>query len=198
MNRKTLWFSLILLFGAGFSIFLMVIREHHSTHIQPSGGVNAFMIEPLYKDYNEQGQLHSELRANQMKHYVRRDTSLFTQPKILIYTDERIPWHITSHYGRSQNGTQKVFLYEKVTLHQPQQPDHPETTIKTSELTVYPDRSFAETDKKVQITRPGTVIHGQGIEANLKTGVVKLLTKSRGIYEPDQTPQKDSKGTVNH
>lgn len=188
MNRKSLWFSLILLIGAGLSIFLMVIREHKTSKVVAPGGINAFMIKPTYQDFDQQGQLHSKMQANQMKHYVRHDMSLFTNPDILIYTDDRIPWYITSDHGKSQNGTTKVLLYGNVVLHQPQRPDHPETTINTTELTVYPKRSFAETDKPVQIKRPGTVIHGKGIKANLKTGVIRLLTQSRGVYEP--TPEK--------
>ena len=191
MNR-TLWFSLILLIGAGLSMFLMVVRGQKTIAIKPSGGINAFMIHPVYKDYNKAGQLHSKLEANEMTHYLRHDMSLFTRPKILIYTDDRIPWHIVSNYGRSQQGTQKVFLYENVILHQPQEPSHPETTIKTSELTVYPNHSFAETNKKVLINRPGTVIHGKGIEADFKKGVVTLLTKSRGVYEPEQDKKNNS------
>ncbi|MCB1826909.1 MAG: LPS export ABC transporter periplasmic protein LptC, partial [Coxiellaceae bacterium] len=180
MNRKTLWFSLILLLGAGLSIFLMIAREHQTEKTKPTGGVNAFMVQAKYVDYDKDGALHSQLEANQMKHYVKQDTSLFTKPKILIYTEDRTPWYITSDYGKSQNGTKKVLLYSNVTLYQPPKPNHPETTITTSELTVYPKRSFAETDKKVKIKRPGTVIHGKGIEANLKTGIVRLLTQSRG------------------
>lgn len=187
MNRKTLWFSLILLIGASLSIFLMVFREHKADDVKAPGGVNAFMINPTYRDFNKNGTLHSQLSANLMEHYVRHDISVFTKPVILIYTDERIPWHITAEHGKSQNGTKEVLLYNNVILHQPQQPSHPETTINTSELTVYPPRSFAETNKKVKITRPGTVIHGKGIEADLKTGIVKLLTRSRGTYEPDKT-----------
>lgn len=190
MNQKTLWFSIILLIGAGLSIFLMLIREHKTAEMEQPGGVNAFMIKPTYKAYDKEGQLHSQIDAFQMKHYVRNDTSTFNDPKILIYTDDRIPWHITSKHGKSQNGTKKLFLYDDVVLHQPQQPNHPEITINTSELTIYPARSFAETNKNVQIKRPGTVIHGKGIEANLKKGIVKLLTESRGVYEPSKDLSK--------
>lgn len=190
MNQKTLWFSLILLIGAGLSIFLMVSRENQTKENKTPNGVNAFMIQPAYIDFNQKGLLHSQLDAKQMEHFVRLDMSKFIDPKILIYTEDRVPWHITSKYGRSQQGSKKVFLYNHVVLHQPQEPNHPETTIYTSELTVYPDRSFAETNKKVKITRPGTVIHGKGIRANLKTGIVKLLTKSRGVYEPENTSKK--------
>jgi len=184
MQKKTLFFSLILLIGASLSICLMLIRDHKITENKTPNGVNAFMTNPFYKDYNKKGQIHSQLQATRMQHYFGQDTSIFTNPKILIYTDERIPWHITSEYGRSQQGTQKVFLYENVKLFQPQLPNHPKTTILTSELTIYPNRSFAKSDKKVKIKQPGTVVNGKGITADFKTSIFTLVSNSRGIYQP--------------
>lgn len=186
MKQKTLWFSLILFLSAAFSIFLMLIREHKPKETQLPGGVNAFMTQPIYQDYDENGLLHSQLKADLMKHYIRHDSAIFIKPQILIYTDDHIPWHITADYGKSQDGKKTVFLYNHVILHQPSEPDHPEITIYTSELTVYPERSFAETNRKVMIKRPDTTIHGKGITANLKTGIVKLLTQSQGTYNPNE------------
>jgi lipopolysaccharide export system protein LptC len=188
MNRKTLWLSISLLIAAAISIFLMLLSDHSNKKASAPIGMNSFMMQPEYQQFNNKGQLHSRLEADQMKHLRPHNISLFTKPRILIYTDDRIPWHITSHYGKSLNGNKTIYLYDHVILHQPPQPHHPETTITTSFLTIYPKRALATTDRKVTITRPGSIIHGKGIEANLKTGSIKLLAQSRGIYAPTKKP----------
>lgn len=187
MNRKTIWLSIILIFAAIASVLFMLNRDNNIQDTQgKSGGINTFMSNAIYTQFDELGHIHSRMQTPNMKHYEKKDSSFFIKPVILMYTSNRIPWHITSDYGKSQSGTTKVYLWGNVVLHQRQLKGHPETTILTSALTVYPKRSFAETNRKVTIYRPGSVVKGKGVTANFKTGILKLLTRSRGIYEPSK------------
>jgi len=187
MNRKTFWLSIILIFAACASVLFMISRDDQTPSLQKKpGGMNAFMTNATYTQFDKLGQIHTRIKTPNMQHYTEKDTSFFIKPAILIYTNDRIPWHITSDYGKSQNGTTTVYLWSNVVLHQPQLENHPETTILTSAMTLYPKRSFAKTDRKVTIHRPDSVIKGIGVTANFKTGIIKLLTHSRGIYEPEK------------
>lgn len=190
MQKKTLSFSLILLIGASLSIWLMLMRDAKSTTTKQPNAVNAFMTNPVYIEYNKQGQIHSKLNAKKMQHYEKDDTSIFTKPRVLIYTDDHIPWYIRSHYGKSMHGTKEVLLYDRVKLFQPQQTNHPKTTIITSDLMIHPDKSLATTNKKVTVKQPGTVIKGKGIRANFKKSIFRLISQSNGVYTP--TLQKQS------
>ena len=189
MNRKTFWLSIILIFAACTSVIFMLIRNDQTQDIQKkTGGINAFMTNATYTQFNKLGQLHTRMQTPNMEHYTENDTSFFIKPRILIYTSNRIPWHIKSDYAKSKHGMKKVYLWGNVVLHQPQLENYPETTILTSTLTVYPKRSFAETDQEVTIHRPSSVIKGKGVTANFKTGIIKLLEQSRGVYEPSTKP----------
>ena len=191
MNRKTFWLSVLLIVLASSSIIFMLTRDNVSVNTkEQSGGINAFMTNAVYTQFNKLGQLQTRMQTPNMEHYAKHDTSFFVKPTILIYTSDRIPWYVKSDYGKSQNGTIKVYLWGSVVLHQPQMIDHPETTIYTKALTVYPKRSFAETNEDVTIHRPGSVVKGKGVTANFKTGIIKLLTESRGIYEPTDEVDK--------
>lgn len=178
-------FSLILALGLAFGFFAMMKHDQAPSEKDTSNTINAFMIQPRFKDYNENGLLHSDLNAKSMQHYAHRDKSIFDFPTLLIYTEDRVPWHIQAQDGISYEGTKKILLKNKVVLHQPQLSEHLETTIKTNALTVYPERSFAESNQNVTILRPGTIVHGKGVQAELATGVIKLLSQSHGVYAPE-------------
>jgi len=153
--------------------------------------VNAFLRQPHFQQFNPQGNLHFSIRAIEAKYHTRHNTAEFQSPSILIFTQNQVSWRISADHGVSENiGTtdkkadkEKIYLFGHVILHRPSQPQSAETTISTSALTIYPQRSFAETNQNVTITQPGTIIHGQGVTANLKTNTIKLLKHSRGTYE---------------
>ncbi len=184
MNQKTIWLNFILLLSVGLSVFLIFMKKYNIQGTELPSGINAFMTKLTYVNFNKTGGIHSQLTAQQMKHYIRYDTSIFTHPKILIYTDKGIPWYITSNYGKSQKDNKKIFFYKEVKLYQPSQPTHPETSIYTQNLIYYPDRSFAKTNKKVIMKQPELIINGTGLKADLKKGVITLLKQSRGVYTP--------------
>jgi len=185
MKQKTFWLSIILLFAAGISVIFMIFRDKDNSDLhKKSGGVNAFMSKAIYTQFDQTGQIHTQMQTKHMKHYAKGNVAFFLEPRILIYTTKRIPWHISSNFGKSENGTTTIHLWNHVVLHQPQLDNNPETTITTSKITVYPKRSFAKTNQKVTIQRPDSVLKGIGVTADFKTGIIKLLTHSRGIYAP--------------
>ena len=59
--------------------------------------------------------------------------------------------------------------------------------MKTSQLYVFPDKQYAETDKPVTIEQPGSVINSVGLRAFMDTGKVELLSQARGTYEANET-----------
>ena len=77
----------------------------------------------------------------------------------------RVPWYITAEHGKTKNGSKRVYLWGHVVIHQPPKKGYPETTIYTSKLTVYPQKSMAKTKERVKIKRPGTLIKGKGMTA---------------------------------
>ncbi len=146
---------------------------------------DGYMINAVYQDYNDEGRLHALLKTPKMTHYPDNDTTQFLSPDVIMYTSQQIPWHITSEHGQSKQGADKVLLWGNVVIHQPNRPGSPETTIKTTQITVYPNEQYAQTKKAVSIKRPGSITNAIGLNANFKTGIFKLLSNSRGHYAPN-------------
>jgi len=147
---------------------------------------DAFMTKVNYYEYDSQGLLHSHLQTSKIKHYPHNNAARFEKPNMMVYTNEHIPWYVSAEHGNSQNGVNQVNLWSHVVVHQPKEPNNPETTIKTSAMTLYPRKSYARTNRNVTITRPGSTVKAKGMTANFKKGIITLLSRSRGIYVPPE------------
>lgn len=191
---RNVWLSLFLIAVACLSTILMVHSNHH--RIQERATLDrrpdTFMTNVNYYEYNNQGLLHSELQTPKIMHYPHNNAARFQKPTMMIYTSEHIPWYVSADNGKSQNGIDWVYLWGHVVVHQPQEPNNPETTIKTSAMTFYPRKSYAQTDENVTITRPGSIVKAKGMNADFKKGIITLLSHSRSIYVP-QNQAKETK-----
>ncbi len=146
---------------------------------------DSFMRNFQYQSHSADGIVNSILTSIEAVHFPKDDLTKFAKPKLTYFTKDRQTWVVTSDKGRSINGDDKIFLSQNVLIHQPQTAISPDTKIYTQHLTVYPGTDIAITNDPVLIKRPGTVIHGIGMTANLKTGQYKLLHQARGIYDPE-------------
>lgn len=161
-------------------------RPETKTAESPNGA-DAFMHEAYYLEYNEQGLLKSSLYSPFVRHFNNKDeTVYFSKPRATVFTAKRVPWHVKARYGKSIHSGKVVYLWDHVNMHQPQQPMQPETTITTSAMTIFPHRSLAKTNRKATIKRPESTVSGIGATANLKTGIIQLLSHSQGVYDAKQ------------
>ena len=125
MNRN-IWLSLFLLIAASLSTLWMWHHSHRQ--LPPPASTldqrpDAFMLDVNYDEYDEQGQLHSHLSTPKTVHYPHQNSMTFEQPNFMIYTDEHIPWYISSLQGNSQDGIQTIHLWNNVVIHQPAEPN---------------------------------------------------------------------------
>lgn len=183
---KNVWLSLILIVVACFSTLLMVHRNHHYTQQRAQSGRHrdAFMTNVNYYEYDNQGLLHSHLTTSKIVHYPHNNVAHFEKPRMMIYTDQHIPWYVSANHGKSQNGMDWVYLWNHVVIHQLQEPNNPPTTVNTSAMTFYPRKPYAQTNKNVTITRPGSIVKAKGMTADFKKGIITLLSHSKGTYTP--------------
>src|SRR3989338_8905012 len=176
-NFYLILFSLIV-----FASILILHRAANTLHLGNQSSINSFVSDANFIEYNHTGQIKTKITAKDITQ--RQDYILFKNPYIETYTDNRAPWQIRADQAISDQQGKKVVLQGHVIIHELKQTDTPATTIKTSELTLFPRKSFATTDKSVAIYRPGVILHGIGLTANLKTGEYELKSQSKGVYQP--------------
>src|SRR3990167_6842018 len=151
-------------------------RARHTAHPLKKRPDLIVMNSTTYS-YNKEGLLKSEITAEKTLHYNEGNLTVVIRPRMIAYTEKRIPWHISADEGRSIDGDKIIHLKGHVRLYQPDAPTSPETTITTTELTYYPSQSVATTDEDVTIVRPGAKLFAHGMRVNLKKGM--MITKSR-------------------
>jgi lipopolysaccharide export system protein LptC len=189
MTKRTLILSTTLIGALIFSAWLI-----HKTTSEPStlaqnlpDRPDAFMINATYLGMDENGNLHNQIYLPKMTHYIKNNTSEFTDPQIIIYGKNHEPWLITAKFGQSKFGVEEVQLWKNVKIHQPAGPKNRELTITTSSLTFFPKHQSASTDEAITIAQPGAVVNSVGLRANLNKGEVQLLSRAKGVYEASAT-----------
>ena len=132
-----------------------------------------YMLDATIRQYSDNGELDHELSAERFTHFPLTDLTTLTTPSLILFSNDSIPWAITAKHGRllqeSSFREEAVELWENV-LAIKQQPDGRFINIQTESLTVYPERDYAETDKKVYIDDNNARTTAAGMQANFNQG----------------------------
>ena len=139
-----------------------------------------FELVVLGKDGTESVRL----QAPQMQRS-REDESLdITTPVFLVPTAQG-PWRLGAERGWVSPEGDLVRLDGNVTGDS--DPANPTPTrFRTTRLELLPDQDLARTDQPVQLTQPGIIQSGTGMQADLKTRQYRLLSQVRTRYEPSR------------
>lgn len=176
-----------LLFAFICSASIFILRHANQVESNTDGEkthIDSFIIQGTSIEYNQQGQLKTKITSKKIMHFLPKKNSVFEKPHIVFYSDNRTPWHIQANQALVNDTGEKIILQGNVIIHELPTAAAPETTIiKTSELTLFPKESRATTNQAITLSRPGTVIHGVGFDANLKTGQYELRSQSKAIYQ---------------
>lgn len=141
-----------------------------------------FMDNPRIRQLNEQGRPVYELTSDKATHQVNSDITELDEPRLQYYREgEQPPWQLRARYGEVTSQGDQVLLSQNVIIEQ--QLD-PRTTrrLSTPELTVFPNRDYAETDQAVRI-EAGGVTTATGMKAYFNDGRIELLSNVRGEHE---------------
>ncbi|MDP1574105.1 MAG: LPS export ABC transporter periplasmic protein LptC [Coxiellaceae bacterium] len=176
-----------LFFAAGF--FLL---HSHSLHLltDNKNSFDHYATDLEVTDYDEAGHVKSILKAELATHYTNSGETIFKNPHLhTIGTENNLPWHIRSDKAVLNKAQDQAVLTGHVIVHQLSVPGHPDLLIKTSKLIAFLKTSKASTDKPVTIIRPGTILHGVGLKADLKTGEYQLLSQSHATIDLQKQPK---------
>lgn len=181
-NKLTFIYLILFLLLGVASVFILhhAVKHNHSSQ-KPT--INSFILHAKFTEYNQSGQVKAIVTSIKVTHMQTSGITYFEKPYIIAYTEKnRTPWHIHADLAISNKSGNQIILRGHVVAHQLPTPEHVESTITTSELTVFPKESRAVSNQKVTIVRPGTRISGTGFVANLKTGQYELHSESNAVY----------------
>lgn len=141
-----------------------------------------FMDNPRIRQLNEQGQPVYDLTSDSAAHQVGRDTTELDEPRLRYYREgEQSPWDMRARHGEVTANGEQVELSQNVIIEQ-QLEGQATRRLSTPQLSVFPKRDYAETDRSVRI-EAGGVTTATGMKAYFNDGRIELLSNVRGEHE---------------
>lgn len=146
------------------------------------------------KSFDESGKIKSRFSAPKLFYYSKTKQTKIINPHIIMYSKKEKPWIITANHGEILNGNKIYKLSDHVKLRQQAGKKNADSTITTSELTLFPGKKMAQTDQAVTFVQRAkdnstTIIKSIGMRAYQPTGVIHLLSHMSGTYVPNKKPQ---------
>lgn len=184
MSHKSVTISL----GAIFAMVIGTILFFHQQYVAPNNTASAQQYDSFAYDieqthFTKTGSVDHVFVAPAAKHYTQQDYVLITQPHVVMHNKEG-DWIVSADTGKSIDNNSELQLEGHVHITQPATAHTPATEMITTSAIIFPKRAYAQTDAMVVIERGGTEIEGKGAVANMKTGMIKLLSQTRGHYAP--------------
>lgn len=136
--------------------------------------------------FDESGQLLNRLQTPLVEHLPKGDVHFLQTPAILITQDNQTPWEINSLRAISYNNGERIVFKDNVVINQRSGKKNQDSTLKTEEVTYFPNEKKATSDLLVTFEQPGHFIQSKGMIAYLDEKRVELLHQARGSYEPNK------------
>ena len=133
-----------------------------------------YMLNAVVTQYDDEGKLQHKIKADRFTHFPLTDMTALKQPNMqLIPQSGAIPWNIEAKNGRllsSSNYREEVIELWGDVVAIRQKANSKLITIQTMSLTVYPEKEYAETDRKVTIDENSGRTTAAGMKAFFESG----------------------------
>ncbi|OGT25804.1 MAG: LPS export ABC transporter periplasmic protein LptC [Gammaproteobacteria bacterium RIFCSPLOWO2_02_FULL_42_14] len=186
MKYKSYYFYGVIIFIFVVASFLILHHAERALNISLDSKINSFVTGGNFVEYDKQGNIKTKITADKIVEFQSEDRIVFHNPEIVTYSEKQVPWHIRADQAISNKKGDRVVLTGHVLIREMRNDNEPRSTIKTTELVIFPKQSLATTKEPVTLFRPGIIVNGVGLTANLKTGQYELKSQSEAIYQPSQ------------
>ncbi len=156
----------------------------------PSHQPDAFITGVISTQFDKTGQIANRLKAPLLLHYNEDGRTEVHSPHIELPSQDHAPWYIEAAHGQSQGDHKVIDLQKNVHLTQPATEKTGERHIRTDVLHYWPNQHFAQTNKHVTVTEPGSVIQSKGARAYFQENRIQLLEKAQVVYKPEAMDQQ--------
>jgi lipopolysaccharide export system protein LptC len=131
------------------------------------------------------GKPRRRLAADSMVHFPDDDSATLDRPRLELFTEHGRTWEISSTSGQVNPGGESIDLHGEVRISAVDgETESDRVEMLTSEMVVWPERQYAETESPVKIKFVGGVVDAVGMHADFKQRRMELQAEVRGIYEP--------------
>lgn len=135
------------------------------------------------------GKVQYILVADSMLHYADDESSELKNPR-LNYLNRPEPVWVESRFATVNKDGTTVILTDEVLVRRAAHAGKPESTLRTEQMTIWPEDEKMRADKPVTLTQGQTVINAERMESDNIIGEVRLQGQVRGtLYRNAPTPK---------
>ena len=139
--------------------------------------------------FDPTGKVQYILVADNMVHYADDESTELKNPR-LNYLNRPEPVWVESRFASVNKDGTTVVLTDQVLVRRAAHAGKPESTLRTEQMTVWPDDEKMRADKPVTLTQGQTVINAERMESDNIIGEVRLQGQVRGtLYRNAPTPK---------
>lgn len=182
------FFLILLTIGVILSGFMIILLNVQSTTLKINDhGFDGFISDMVAIKMDKGGAARTTLLSPNARYYRSTDDIIVDKPKMMITPDRLNPgsWAITANQAIVFLVNKTIRLYGDVHVTRNQNKHLPKTNFTTSSLTIEPYQNKAYTHQEVTIIQPGNKVKAKGLRANLKTGVISLISNANGEFNPN-------------
>ena len=139
--------------------------------------------------FDPTGKVQYILVADSMLHYADDESSELKNPR-LNYLNRPEPVWVESRFASVNKDGTTVVLTDEVLVRRAAHAGKPESTLRTEQMTIWPEDEKMRADKPVTLTQGQTVINAERMESDNIVGEVRLQGQVRGtLYRNAPTPK---------
>lgn len=174
MNSKLIiQLAFLLVLAAAVNWYMDTIVEEPGQKIIQANDPDLYMSNASLTQFDAAGAIKHRIEASKFTHYPATDITTLMMPTITLYKDSGPPWNIKSQAGRILPGMEEkdrtLELWDSVLIERARS-EHEFITIRSENLTIFPERDYAETDQTVTIDDNTGRTVASGMKAYLTPG----------------------------
>ena len=173
----------LLLSAATFWLWHVFTREAPNFPSARRHTPDYYIIDMVRHTMDRNGDLQNVLMADEVYHYPDDNSTELTRPRMEIYNEEQNPWEVVAERGTLKANTDLVVLHGRVEIWRLDDAGQREFEIITSELRVFPNVEYAETDNAATIRSFNSVTKTKGFRANFGHHRLELRERVRSHIE---------------
>lgn len=189
LKKRFLFFAATVSLGAGYFLFEYV--EENPPIAVPTlddkEEADYYGFQLKHRQFSKEGVLSQELSATDSKHFPLSDSTLFSEPQIMVTSDNGEQWQIDALQGQQDDRKQRVTLSNTVEIRPIDPRPNEDILVKTDLLHYNTNTQIAETDKLVKITSTNAAINAQGMLLSIPEQTMNLIHQVNTRYVPPTT-----------
>ncbi len=145
---------------------------------------DTFFNDTTIIDFGDNGLPESKIIGKQLFHYPGKEDSEIIMPVITLFRAVGAPVLVNADRGWINKDGSRILLKGHTIIERHKTRFNKYSRLETPELTIWPDRDYAETDKAVKISSEATVATGIGMKAYLNKEHYYLLNNVKATQIP--------------